>query len=123
MSRSNLEALAVDIYEWCEDNNLWGDCIIYFDGKAWSDYFNWNGEDSTHIDHNLYEYDGKNPLDYFEYANPDTLSMSFEGALNYVLNSYCGDWVRLEEEFESLFENHGYYFEMGDSWNLSAYEI
>ena len=120
---SKYKQLAIDIYEWCVKHDLWGDNTIYFDGGAWSNSKTWCGENGKKIAENLYEYDNKNPRDYFEYANPDTLSMSFEGSLNRVLNGYFYGWVRLEKQFSDLFQKYGLYYEMGHSWNLSAYEI
>jgi hypothetical protein len=120
---NKMELLAKDIYKWCLKNGLWGDNIIYFDGKAWSSSSEWAGIHGKQIAENLYEYEGKNPKDYFEYANPETLSMSFEGPLYEVLNAYRSGWVRLEAQFAKLFEKYGLYYEMGYSWSLSAYEI
>jgi hypothetical protein len=59
--------------------------------------------------------------DYFEYANDDTVSMTFEGPLYDVLNH--GHWTSciIVEEFAKIFENHGMYYEMGNMWNLAAY--
>lgn len=117
------ESLARDIYHWCKKNNLWGDNTIYFNGKAWSSGMTWGDECGKQIDEDLYEYDNKNPKDYFEYAHPATLSMSFEGRLYSVLNGYTRGCVKLEDELRQLFEKYGYYFEYGHSWNLSAYKI
>ena len=118
------EALAKDIYNWCQKRGLWGDNIIYFNGKAWSSSKEWNGVQGKSIGDDLYEYEDKNPRDYFEYVNdPNILSMSFEGPLNHVLNAYVSGWVKLESEFMKLFEKYGLYYEMGNAWNLSAYEI
>jgi hypothetical protein len=119
----NMELLARDIYDWCVRHDLWGDNIIYFNGKAWSSSSKWSGVKGKQIAESLYEYEDKNPLDYFEYANPDTLSMSFEGALNYVLNGYVIGWTKLEAEFLKLFEKYNLYYEMGHSWNLAAFKI
>ncbi len=119
----NMESLARDIYNWCLEKDLWGDNTIYFNGKAWSNSKTWNGRRGVQIDEDLYEYEDKNPLDYFEYGNPKTLSMSFEGSLNHVLNGYVRGWVKLEDEFRHLFEKYGLYYEMGHAWNLAAYEI
>lgn len=116
------ESLAMDIYSWCKKNDLWCDNIIYFDGKAWSSSAGWGLEKGKQIAEDLYEYENKNPLDYFEYANPKTLSMSFEGPLNHVLNGYVRGWVKLEHQFGKLFKKYGYYYELGYSWSLSAYE-
>lgn len=118
-----MERLAKDIYKWCVKKDLWGDNIIYFNGKAWSSSSEWSGVQGKQIDENLYEYEGKNPKDYFEYGNPDTLSMSFEGPLNHVLNGYVRGWTKLEAQFAKLFAKYGLYYEMGYAWSLSAYEI
>lgn len=120
---SKYKLLAIDIYEWCQKHDLWGNNIIYFDGKAWSNSKEWSGEKGNKIAEDLYEYKDRNPLDYFKYANPNTLSMSFEGSLNYILNGYIHGWVNLEEQFSKLFKKYGLYYVMGNSWNLSAYEI
>jgi hypothetical protein len=121
--KTKMELLARDIYDWCVENNLLGDNCIYFDGKAWASWTIWGGEAGRKIADNLYEYKNKNPLDYFEYANPDTLSMSFEGPLNHVLNGYAPGWTTLEKEFYELFHKYNLYYEYGHAWNLSAYEI
>ena len=120
---TNNELLSIDIYHWCVKHDLWFDCCIYFNGKAWATWPEWHGEYGKQIDECLYEYDNKNPKDYCEYANPDTLTMTFEGPLNHVLNAYVNGWVKLESEFSKLFEKYGYYYEMGYAWSLSAYEI
>ena len=123
MENNKFEMLAKDIYYWCVKNDLWGDNIIYFNGKAWSSSSAWCGINGKKIEENLYEYANKNPKDYFEYCNPHTLSMSFEGALNHVLNAYVKGWINLEREFISLFEKYNLYYEFGHAWNLSAYEF
>ena len=120
---SKYKQLAIDIYEWCKKHDLWGDNIIYFDGKAWSNSEMWRGEKGKKIAEDLYEYEDKDPCDYFEYGNQDTLSMSFEGSLNYVLNGYARNSWRLEEQFSKLFEKYNLYYELGHAWNLSAYKI
>ena len=117
-----MQALAKEIYDWCVERHLWDDNIIYFNGKAWSTSARWGDVYGKKIGDELYEYVDKNPKDYFEYGNPDTLSMSFEGLLYDVLNGY---WYggRRQEEFSKIFEKYGYYYELGNAWNLSAYEI
>lgn len=123
MTKINHNELAMDIYNFCYDNELWEDIAIYFDGKALASWDTWSGVAGKKITDNLYEYEDKNPLDYFEYANPDTLSMSFEGRLNHALNAYIEGWIEIEEAFIDIFNKHGYYYEMGYSWSLSAYEL
>ena len=120
---SKYKSLAIDIYEWCKKQDLWGDNTIYFDGVAWSNSETWAGIKGKKITDDLYEYEDKNPRDYFEYANPQTLSMSFEGDLNHMLNGYIRGWVKIEEQFSKLFAKYDLYYELGNSWNLSAYKI
>lgn len=120
---NKMELLANEIYKWCVKKQLWDDNILYFNGKAWASSPTWGGVQGKQIGENLYEYEDKNPKNYFEFANPDTLSMSFEGALYHVLNGYVSGWTRLEAQFVKLFEKYGLYYEMGYSWSLSAYEI
>lgn len=120
---SKYKLLAIDIYEFCKKHGLWGDNTIYFDGKAWSNSETWTGVKGKKITEDLYEYDDKNPSNYFEYANPKTLSMSFEGGLNHILNGYMPRCIKLEEQFSKLFEKYGLYYEMGYAWSLSSYEI
>ena len=120
---SKYKLLAIDIYEWCKKHDLWGDNIIYFDGKAWSSSKTWGGAKGKKIAEDLYEYEDRNPRDYFEYSNPKTLSMSFEGSLSRVLNGYVHGWIKLEEQFCKLFKKYNFYYELGHHWNLSCYEI
>lgn len=116
----NYEALAKDIYNWCIEHELWDDNTIYFNGKAWSNLPTWGIDEGKKIDEELYAYENRNPRHFFEYANPDTLSMSFEGGLNHVLNDYNDNCLPLIEEFKELFHKYGLYYELGHSWNLSA---
>lgn len=120
--KENIEALATDIYNWCFENDLWDDCCIYFGGNAWATWKEWSGEKGRKINEGLYLYEYKNPLDYFEYANPATLSMSFEGDLYQVVNDYGYTFPNWHNEFRNLFKKHGYYYELGNSWNLSICE-
>ena len=118
------EALARDIYEWCKANDFWGDNIIYFNGKAWMSDAHWGADKGKYIAEDLYEYEDRNPKDYFEYVREpyNILSMSFEGPLNHLLNGYIGHYS-YEEKFEALFKKYGLYYEYGNTWNLSAYEL
>ena len=116
-----MKSLAKDIYKWCKKKGLWGDNCIYFNGIAWASWDEWHGVKGKKIDEDLYEYQDKNPKDYFEYANPETLSMSFEGPLYHVLNAYTPGWVKKEEEFGNIFKKYGCYYEMGNAWNLSVF--
>lgn len=117
------EALARDIYRWCAKNGLWFDCCVYFNCKAWATWSEWHGEHGKKIDDGLYEYENKDPLKYCEYANPSTVTMTFEGPLYRTLNGDVKGWVKLESQFSKLFNKYNLYYEMGYVWSLSAYEL
>ena len=101
------------IESWIKKNGLTRDVRIYFNNKC----FCW--------------YDGSKKIiedikgsDYFKYANDETISMSFEGPLHSVFNEHwCNKtYEALENEFDEFLEGYGYYYELGNAWNLSVYE-
>ena len=118
----NICDLANDIYKWCKQNDVWENCTIYFDGDAWSDAPKWNGEQGKKMDDDLYLYSNKNPFDYLQYANPDTLSFSFDGSLYDIVNDFGYTYPAMYESFGEVFDKHGYYYELGSSWYLTVAE-
>lgn len=124
MSNISYKRLAFKIIDFCMDNGLWQDTTVYVDGYAFTDRKEWDGINGIMVEPNLFKYWNKNPLDYFEYANPNTVSMSFEGPLYRVINCYFENenWFKLYDEFCAIFDKYGMYFEQGHAWNLSVYE-
>ena len=121
--KGNIESLAMEIYKWCIKRNLWGDNCIYYNNKAIASWPEWEGEKGKKIAERLYEYQNKNPLTYFNYANPHGLSMSYEGSLYTVLNGNIKGWMKIEAEFMKLFERYGCYATYGNAWNLTTYDL
>ncbi len=85
------------------------DVRIYFSNKCW-DY---NSAGKKTIINDI------KASDYFEYANDDTISMSFEGHFYHIMNmtySYdeFNEWCELDFD--------GYYMELGNAWNGSFYK-
>lgn len=119
---NKMELLAMDIYRWCMKKDLWGDNIIYFNGKALSSSSEWSGVKGKQIGDRLYEYENKNPRDYFP-DGESVLAMSFEGSLYHVLNGNVPGWSKLERGFYKLFDKYGLVFEMYNAWNGNAYTI
>lgn len=99
------EKLAKDIQKFLTEHNLHEDTRIYYDGIAIS-----NGEEIL---------EDLIPSDFFEYAKDDSVCMSFEGPLNFLLN-YSSNYS-LMEEFNKVFRNHGAWFEQGFAWSLTTY--
>lgn len=116
------EELAKEIFDWLNDHEIWVDTCIYFNGKCWSTN-NQQGTEFCYNERRYFEYEAE-PKNYFEYVRePNILSMSFEGGLYDILNGYVYGWAKREDEFKKIFEKYGLYFELGNAWNLSCYEI
>ena len=60
--------------------------------------------------------------DYVEYANDETITMTFEGPMYHEYNGNYGNW-KTYEAFNKLPEKYGLWFEQGYAWSLSAYVI
>lgn len=117
------ERFAMKIIEWLARRELWYEVAIYVNGKCYSA----DGYDKTKNPVRLqtpkdgvtyYATDVTDPTVIVEYANPDLITMTFEGPLYQALN-YDSD---TEQAFMDLFDRHGLYFEYGYAWSLSAYE-
>ena len=107
--------IARKIESWMKKNDLLTDTRIYLNGKAW----NYNSRGTKVVMENIHA------TDYLEYGNNDTISMSFEGGLYNVLN-YAYDskhYEKLQAEFYDILGDYGYYYELGNAWNLSLYEV
>lgn len=118
LTTKQLHDLAVDIIEWLQKHDMFTDINIYVNGLKYSDDELLSDlTEKTKLGYYYVFYD-YNPEQYFEYCNPDTLTMSFEGPLYDMLNYSCGDE---EEDFKDIFRKYGLYYELGNSWNLSAY--
>lgn len=120
--------LMVDMVEWLDKHGFTqnSDIAIYGNGYAAATWDTWGdeqGEELTDLAPGWYFYQDKYAGDYFEYANERTVSMYFEGEFNHVMNGYTSGWYELYDEFEEIPKKYGLYFEMGNSWNLSAYTI
>lgn len=125
MRKHQIEALAKDIYDFLIKYEMWMDVYIYFNGICWG---------TSNKEGNKFAYNGTpfiyedDPKKYFEYVG-DILSMSFEGPLYELLNWYIPNYPgsykyysKLDEEFRSIFDKYGLYFELGNAWNLTATE-
>lgn len=130
-SRTKANKCAKEIANWLIENNLWNETLIYVDGGRYRFKSSLSHEDEIEallndkkiIPEIIYEENWEPPFEYV--AKPNFLSMSFEGSLYGVLNyeyslRYC---EKLDEEFESILEKYGYYYELGNAWNLTACKL
>jgi hypothetical protein len=105
---SKNQLLAFDIKDFLLENNINTDTRIYFNNMAYD-----SNEDGYELLENI------KGSAYNEYTNDETVSMTFEGELYYMIN--YGVFNLLLNEFNAIFEKHKCYYELGDAWNLSVY--
>lgn len=104
---ANLAGLFKDVSDWLIEHKI-GDTSIYYQGDRYNFHYNGTMEVEKDID----------VRDYIEYCNPHTITMSFEGDLYELLNyEDC-----MYPPFYELFKKNGYSYELGNAWNLAAYE-
>lgn len=101
-------ALANDIKDFMIKNEVANDTRIYFNGMAYDSI-----SDNEYKDIN-----GIKGSDYFEYADDEGVSMSFEGTLYHMIN--YGTMPKLLEKFNKIFTKHNCYYELGYAWSLRA---
>lgn len=117
-----MEKLAVRIMDFLFDNCLWIDCAIYVGNKRYrststperipfDEGKRTNNETPYLVDEDI------DVLNYVRYANPDTLTLTFEGPLYEKLQEYGMVYKHLEQ----MFDNASYYMDFGYSWSLSLY--
>lgn len=120
LNTQQIENLAIEIRNFLIEQKLWIDCNIYFNGKCFTTY---DGKVFANNDcKNLIVLEDRNPKDYFSYVAEDhILSMSFEGPFYSALN-YRGRG-HIIKDFNELLSKYGVYYEQGESWNLTCFEI
>lgn len=123
MANINYNDLAMDIYKFCYNREMWEDVAVYFDGKALASWSEWNGESGMMVGDGLYAYANKNVMDYLQYANPDGLSVSFEGNLHDLVNDFGISYPSTYKSFCKIFEQYGLYFELGSTYYLTTAEL
>jgi len=107
--------IANAIERWGMKNSLLTDSRIYFNGIAYC--YNSNGEKRI--------IEGIEAEDYFKYGDNRLVSMSFEGGLCDVMREHwcVPAYEVLWNELWNLLSDFGYYFEMGNHWNLTVYPV
>lgn len=132
VSPKKAEACAQEIISWAKSHYLWEDCGIYVNGKCYCSYKADPGmelmlEETNDIGEKIRVWVGERDVSrYFEYYNKDHfLSMFFEGPIYDILNfygpsmNYC---QKMEQEFGDILAKYGYWYELGNQWNLSLYK-
>ena len=104
--------MADEIKKFLIENDFQSDLRIYFNGMAYG--FNSNGNMSI-----LEDIKGS---DYTDYANDNTITMTFEGSFYEIMNGYNKYTWSKQAEFSKILEKYGYHYELGNAWNLALYK-
>lgn len=119
--KKDIEKLAMEIVAFLSEKGMGNGVCIYYNDKVMKGKIEFTTDEFVNDGLvKLWEVEhGVNPLDYFEWANPDhILSMSFDGSDLYDALNYG---YKTADEFQDIFNKYGLYYELGDSWNLSAF--
>lgn len=116
LTRGRKLALACEIMDWLEANGLFEDVCIYVDGCR---LVRSDSDDAKHTGNGT-RYSSEPDVDVseiLEYCNPDTLTMTFEGAL-YADYNYGGPSY---DRIRAIAAKYGLYPEQGYAWSLALY--
>ena len=119
---SEMTKLAFKIMEYLAKHDLWDYVIIYANGKRYLTPDYRQSKNAVVKKHKNIEYveESVNVQDYVKYSNPQTITIAFENTLYDIIN----DNIDYVSKFDKLFlDEYGLYFELGESWNMSAYNI
>jgi uncharacterized protein YyaL (SSP411 family) len=122
LTKPQIRKLAKEIRQFLLDREMWVDVTIYFNGMAYS-----TSDGQGHYYYNdpehLVELQGQDPKNVCDYVGP-YLTMTFEGDFYEVMNGYKGryGWT-VHDKFVELLRKYGLYYELGNSWNLSVFDM
>ena len=110
-----IKELAYKISNLLKEYDLCSDVAIYFNNKRLQ-HFTTNKKEGWVLE------EGFKGSDYTQYANDQTITMTFEGPLYDIINYYIpsGNFLYV---FNKLLKNYGYYYELGNAWNLALYHL
>lgn len=114
--------LAEEIIAFLYENNCFEDIALYTDGKCYTsyprpDYAKINRPFGTF-------YMSKDDVDVIRYvgcANPETLTMTFEGSFNPIINCCNADSEKIINRFNLILAKYNIHYEQSDSWQLVCY--
>lgn len=121
------EKLAINIMKYLNKYDMFRDVLIYVNNKCIAsnpvsrkDEYE-KRETDNHIEYWVRK--EPDPKKYIEYANPETITMSFEGPLYDAVNYGIGRGYKTEDEMQKIFAKYDLYFEFGYAWSLSGYPL
>ena len=106
---TKLNKLASEIANVLDKHQSSQDVAIYYENKRLSNFEDgWESEE------------GFLGSEFTEWANDDTITVTFEGPLYSAMN--YGTDNQLVQKLSKLVDDNGFYWELGNAWNLSLHE-
>lgn len=122
------EKVVYDLIKLLIKHDMFSDVNIYCNDKRWKSEWDGPGKPEDKDCYLLKDKDQKTitpvyvqndvkAYDYIAFANPNLITMSYEGPLYDALNY----GYKMEKELTKFFEARGLWFEYGYAWSLSVY--
>lgn len=115
-----MDSLAFDIIDFLLEEEMFTMVNIYVNQKCLSSDPGQHDETIHRNEGIVYVTNECDVTQILKYSNPDTITMTYEGPLNFTLNQGS---ARIEHKLSALFRKYGLYFEFGHAWSLAGYKI
>lgn len=119
LTPAKLEKLALELLTYLQQKNMFDYVYIYVNGKCYTQH-----RIESHCEHRETKYGRYYVIpnmpvrEIMEYCNPETITVSFDGALYDALNYNHGI---VESDLNKMFKKYGMYFEQGYPSDFSLY--
>lgn len=125
MTNKQKDNLAIELIEMLQKDDLFEEITIYTNNKRYTSESNKsssdNNEQKLNTKYGTYyvtNFENKKVTEIDQYANPLTLTMTFEGALYSLINN-CSRSI--ENKLDILFAKYNLQYELDFSWSLSTW--
>lgn len=119
---ARMEKLAMELIDLLIEHDMYIDVTIYVNNEMWSATRGRNDiERHTPKQNTFFVTDNVDVSKRIEYANPDTITLTFEGPLYTALNYY--DQSHIRDRLDKLFLRYHLYAEQGHAWSMALYPV
>lgn len=119
LSPAKMEKLALELVTYLQQNEMFDYVYIYVNNKCYCKHrTDGRGQRFTTKYGSYYIVPDMPVKEMLHYCNPETISVSFDGALYTALNSGIGS---VEDDLNKMFKKHGMYFEQGYPSDFALY--
>ncbi len=121
LTKAKKYQFAKNIVKCLIDNEMWNDSInLYVNDECWTPDGKFNDEYDWVPNGKGYKVEqGVDPRMYFDYVNPNGISLSFE---NDLYNDVNYGSMRVYDKLQDIASKYGQHFEIGNAWNMSSYD-